>query len=219
MKVAITLLTCGRAEYTKLTLESLAKYNDLDRFVLMHGIDYVGDGREENRALADSHGFETVVHPHKRLGNALMIHRLFEQAEKAGVDMVLLLENDWESLKPIDWDMIEALHSDDAVYCARLYGAYKGEGNTLKAHPGHAGRNDLFPTWERWRDGWEVGDIHWAHPPSITKIDRALFVATGVRRGHESMVKSGKLTELTARPVGGNIMFHIGVEKTSDFRD
>ena len=219
MKVAITLLTCGRAGYTRRTLESLSKYNDLDRFILLHGNDTAEEGDADNIYLAYEYGFAPAVLPDKRCGNASMVHRLFGEAKKGGADMVLLLENDWESLKPIDWDIIEALHSDDRIYCARLYGRYKDEAQEMRVHPAHAGKNDWFPTWESWRNGWEVGDIHWAHPPSITKIDRALFVATGVRRGHESMVKSGKLTELTVRPTGGNIMSHIGVEKTPDFRD
>jgi len=220
VKVAIALLTCGRADYTRQTLESLAKFNDLERFTLIHGDDYSKDGRQENEELADAYGFETRLPADvKKRGNAAMTHLLFKEAEKAGADLVLYLQNDWESQEPIDMEVVQRFYDDDRLYCMRLFGKYKAQGEHQKCLRRHVGKDSLWPAWEPWSGayGWEMGDIHWGHPPSITRMKEAMFLTEGVNGGSESSRKSGQLSRLTIRPIDGNIMSHIGKEKTVGF--
>jgi hypothetical protein len=215
VKFAIVLLTCERTEYTRRTLEALMRYNGLHDITRLHGDDASHDRR--GRDYAQQAGFTTIDTPRRqRQGVARMTELLMRAAAEAGVDAVLNLQNDWECAQPIPWDDIGTALGDDRVYCVRLYGAYKSHHGRAGIH--HGGREPRRVVhWIPYRlAGYEVGDIHWGHPPSVTRIAEALTLTAGARTESESRERSGRLTRLTVRPVD-NVFWHIGKERTPAF--
>jgi hypothetical protein len=215
MRVAITFLTCDRVEYSRRTLETLAAHNDLSKFVLLHGDDWSRDdsGGEYARAL----GFRTVAQSRNgRYGVARMTEVLFEKALREGCDVVLNLQNDWECMRPIPVATIEEALADERVYCVRLYGAMKSPTGRCGIH--HGGREPRrVVEWSQSAiPGWEIGDIHWGHPPAVTRIDDAIALTKSARTESVSRKRSGKITRLTVRPVA-NVFNHIGRERTPGF--
>lgn len=223
MKIALTFLTCDRVPYSVRTLETLAAHNDLSRFILLHGDDASRD--DAGGKLARSMGFHTAIQSGKvRAGVCSMTARLFRAAQLEGADFVLNLQNDWESARAIPLDDLEAIFEDERVYCTRLYGAMKSLTGRCGIH--HGGREprrvvDWVPYLPPEYDidslsGYEVGEIHWGHPPAVTRIAEAIHLTKGAQRESISRKRSGKLTGLTVRTVQ-NVFLHIGRERTPGF--
>lgn len=214
MRIALTFLTCDRVDYTRRTLYTLAEHNNLSHFVLLHGDDASTD--DAGGALARAHGFQTVAQTRgKRRGVAAMTAALFAAAEAAGADAVLNLQNDWESARAIPVGEIEVFLADPEVYCVRLYGAMKSLTGRCGIH--HGGREPRkVVEWRPYAPGWEVGDIHWGHPPAVTRIRQAIGLTKNAPTERISRVRSGKITALTVRPVE-NVFLHIGRERTPGF--
>lgn len=215
MRFAITLLTCDRYDYTQRTLDTLLAHNRLDGIVLLHGDDASTDARVP--ALARAAGFDTVLRPKARRGVAAMTEALIAAAARLPVGAVLNLQNDWECVRPIPWDELEWLFGHPEIYCVRLYGAMKSKTGRAGIH--HGGRTPL--TVVQWRAaalaGYEVAEIHWGHPPAVTRIARAVELTRGARTESDSRVRSGRMIELTARTVD-NVFLHIGRERTVGFK-
>lgn len=214
MRIAITLLTCDRVGYTVRTLETLAAHNDLSRFVLLHGDDASTD--DAGGKLARSMGFQTAVQSRKRVGVCKMTERLFHAAQASGADVVLNLQNDWECLRPIPVETIAELLVDENVYCARLYGAMKSPTGRCGIHHGGRDPRRVVEWVPAPVPGWEIGDIHWGHPPAVTRIADAIKLTQNVLRESQSRKRSGRITRLTVRPVA-NVFSHIGRERTPGF--
>jgi hypothetical protein len=220
MKIAITFLTCGRAEYTARTLESLCHHNpDLkDNSILIHGDDFSAEGRSTNCLMAEQAGFQSILLPKKQQGVAKMTAQLFEIAANQGADSILNLQNDWESSRAIPFgEITDILSSRQDIYCVRLYGAWKSHTGRCGIH--HGGREPRQVV--EWSSngvpaGYEVGDIHWGHPPSVTRIREAMRLTQGMDTESQSRSLSGKLTALTARTID-NVFWHIGRERTPGF--
>lgn len=219
MKIAITLLTCGRLDYTRRTLESLRQHNPslADDFILLHGDDVSTPAeRLESIDLAEAAGFHSAVVPKRQAGIAKMTEDLFAEAAKRGCDAVLNLQNDWVSLRPIPKAEISSILDDQTVYCIRMYGAYKSAHGRCGIH--HGGRNPReVVEWMPYQDGYEVGDIHWGHPPAVTRIEDAIALTRGASCESDSRMRSGKITRLTARVIN-NVFNHIGSERTPGFK-
>lgn len=215
MRIAITFLTCDRVEYSRRTLETLREHNDLAGFVLIHGDD--ASSNDLGGQLARGMGFRTMVQTRgKRRGVAKMTEELFKAALGEGATHVLNLQNDWECLRPIPVDTIAELLADENVYCARLYGAMKSPTGRCGIH--HGGREPRrVVEWSQAPvPGWEIGDIHWGHPPAVTRIADAIKLTQNVLRESQSRKRSGRITRLTVRPVA-NVFSHIGRERTPGF--
>lgn len=214
MRIAITFLTCDRVDYTKRTLETLAEHNDLSGFVLLHGDDASTD--DTGGDLARALGFQTVVRNRRaRVGVARMTADLFEQAMAHGAELVLNLQNDWECWRPIPLTDIGEIFEDQRVYCLRLYGAMKSRTGRCGLH--HGGREPrMVVDWAPYRPGYEVGDIHWGHPPAVTRIDHAVRLTHRATSESESRKRSGRITDLTVRVID-NVFSHIGRERTAGF--
>lgn len=217
MKIALTLLTCDRTAYTRRTLETLAAHNDLSRFELIHGDD--ASYEAEGRALANAAGFRTAVQNRKkRLGVARMTELLFEAALGVGAGLILNLQNDWESVRPIPVDEILCILEERRdVYCVRLYGQWKSTTGRCGIH--HGGREPRRVV--EWRplqghEGYEIGDIHWGHPPAVTRVTQALQLVRGARAESVSRARSGAIKDLTVR-TSQNVFMHIGRERTQGF--
>lgn len=220
MKIAITLLTCGRVDYTRRTLATLCLHNPglRDEFVLLHGDDRASlADAEANTAAARAAGFETVLAPSLRYGVARMTELLFLEAQRRGADAVLNLQNDWESRRPLPRAEIEQLLAGDA-YAVRLYGAMKGPGSPSGIH--HGGRTPRqVAEWtpHATLPGVELADIHWGHPPAVTRIEQAIALTRAAPSEAASRRRSGEITQLTAR-FTDNVMSHIGEHRTTGFR-
>lgn len=219
MRFAILFLTCDRLAYTRETLGSLLTYNppeSLEGVELLHADD--ASTEHEVVELAAAAGFNTIFQSRKRLGVAYMTERLIEAAAVLEVDAVLNLQNDWECVRPIPWRDIERLLETPFVYCVRLYGAWKSRtGRCGQHHAGHASRE--LVQWSPVVDHpqYELGSIHWGHPPAVTLTRVAHALTRGAPTESESRRRSGDLDMLTARTVD-NVFFHIGRERTEGFR-
>jgi len=200
-------------------LGSLIAYNPaatLEGVELLHADDASTD--PEVVEIANVAGFNTIFQSTKRRGVAYMTERLIEAAALLGADAVLNLQNDWECVRPIPWADIERLLGNPFVYCVRLYGAWKSRtGRCGQRHAGHAARE--LVQWSPVVDTpqYELGSIHWGHPPAVTKIAEAVELTRNAATESESRRRSGRLDLLTARTVD-NVFFHIGRERTEDFR-
>lgn len=205
MKPAICLLTCDRYSYTERTVQTLAQFNDLSRFVLLHG----DDGSVDRRVfpLVRGYGFKTVSSAGHKEGWRISRRKLFEVAEKRKVDWVLFLENDQEWVRPFPWDVFDLVRKDDRIYCLRLQGEYKDR-EQLDAHMVHhkVGPREKPVKWKpvkRAPEPTQVGAIHWSAQPSITRTYDLMRLH---RFGYQA-------PGLTAR-VMQNCTFHIGAERT-----
>lgn len=221
MKIAITLLTCGRADYTARTVDTLLQHNpDLaTRAVLLHGDDH-GPAAQANKnfAIAREAGFATILSPEKQLGVARMTEELFRVAAERRVDAVLNLQNDWISERPIPWDDLDQLLSHPNIYNVRLYGEFKSwSGRCGIHHGGRSPREVVSWTPDSALPAYEVGDIHWGHPPAVTRIADAVALTKDAKSESESRRRSGDIRLLTARTIQ-NVMRHIGTERTPRFR-
>lgn len=221
MKIAITLLTCGRVDYTSRTVETLLRYNpDLaDRAILLHGDDHsAADVASQNRRIAADAGFSTVVAPTNQYGVARMTEELFRSAQSAGADAVLNLQNDWISERAIPWDEVSQLLSQPEIYNVRLYGEFKSwSGRCGIHHGGRTPRSIVEWTPHPALPAYEVGDIHWGHPPAVTRIADAVRLTAAAKSESDSRRRSGDIPLLTARTIS-NVMRHIGTERTPRFR-
>lgn len=210
MKTAIILLTCGRPDLTRRTIDSLWK-NGLagagnPNVILISGHD--GNDHEGER-IAFEGGFSPRYKPLKQLGIMAAMRALMGYCAHAKCDRVLWLENDWEVVAPIplDWN----------VECVRLYGAQKQRDGTKPA-----GTTDMATgkpiNWQpaARRQGWEGANAHWGGPPSITKLARLLPHLGPADSVNDLARRVGSLA--TLRPVE-NIVWHLGgAEQTKDFR-
>lgn len=220
MKIAVTLLTCGRADLTERTCGSFEAFNGRDNsFRLLHADDMdTIDSRAANARIAKRFGFETIIQAKQRRGVARMTELLFQEAAARGCDAVLNLQNDWLSLRPVPYGQIVGILSDPAYYNVRLYGHMKSQTGRCGIH--HGGREPRVPV--EWRphpmlEGYETGEIHWGHPPSVTLMEQALWLTKGAVSESVSRKRSGEITLQTARVVQ-NVMNHIGRERTKGFK-
>lgn len=223
MRIAVCLLTCDRAEYTRRTLASFRAQHPTasETFVLVHGDD--GSVEGTNKALAIEHGFETVVvHDHRQGARALRIE-MVQAAATRGAEWILFLENDWEWVRPFPF----ALHaylvaSRPDVYMLRLYGQYKERNKRRPCLAVHVGKGRQPVKWTRLAgapEPAEVGNVHWGAPPAVTRLAEALKLHQPGTAGAvgssdlREMQLSGTLSGLVARVVE-NVVYHFGDETT-----
>lgn len=220
--IAVCLQTCNRADYTRRTVESfIAQHPERSRFLLLHGDD--ASTESGIAEIVQAAGFETVVQPKTRQGARTMRRLLFDAAQKRGAQWVLLLENDWEWVRPLPFLLFDQLvETRPDVYSLRLYGAYKGRNQTYPCSRRNLGepRRSAVPWWPLpgAMESCEVGRYHWGAPPAVTRIGEALsimrWVANSREPGDAAEVKaSGRIDAYVAR-VTENVVYHIGEEKT-----
>ncbi|MGE0366947.1 MAG: hypothetical protein AB7Q00_14565 [Phycisphaerales bacterium] len=230
MKLAVCLITADRYDYTKLTVDSFMDHNvrHIPNLMLLHADDASSDMRV--RECARKAGFELACGTKfgkPRRGGQRMRHDVIDFAAQRGASHVLVLENDWESVRQLPMETIEGVFTNhDYVYCMRLYGRYKeldenGVGRRAcgKTHYGK-GKNTYDPKWmplNGYSEDIEVGDIHWGAPPSVTHINAAVMLHDGTRSESDIRKKCAMMTELTARVVN-NVFYHIGNDRTPGFK-
>lgn len=202
--IAVCLLTCNRFDYTRVTLESFARHNNLRTFELFHADDYSEDPRI--LPLVQSYGFRTIVRNRDRGGWLRTRTKLIRLAIKHGAEWILNLENDIETVRPFPWALFryaqERVHNFE---CLRLYGRFKDREKRDVCLSRHK-RTGLDVDWRPLRHAPElaqVGQIHWSAQPSVTRA-RCLWDLH--RYGMD-------LAGMTVRPKR-NVTHHIGLERT-----
>jgi len=228
MKVILALQSCGRLDLTTQTLNTFVRHNPYvpDWVTMIHAEDGRVDKRNEH--LATLHGFECVSKD-KRLGNTMCRKHLLRQAEKRGASHVILLENDWETIRPWPWELIKWMTEQDHIYHMRFWHEWKiprkynawVEAGRKGYVSRHRGRDNSDPGWKLFTgapEPVEIGDIHWSAPPAITRLNEALWLHKGVRAESGSIQRSGEIQFKVAR-VMENVIWHIGeARRTEDFK-
>jgi hypothetical protein len=211
LTVSVCLITCERYEYTRRTVESFARLNDISRFKLLHA----DDASEDERicAVANEFGFETVCRPAKRQGNMATIRGAVAAAD---TNWVVILENDWESARPFPWHSLQEIAARPAIFCLRLCGAFRDQIGTAFS-PLHVGRNKALANWQPLGSELEVASIHWGNLPAVTRAPELHWLLAGAGREKEVSLRSGKLDLLTAR-VKDNVFNDIGTLRTPEFQ-
>jgi hypothetical protein len=130
-----------------------------------------------------------------------------------GAEWMLLLENDWETVRPFPWQVFEAVKTK--VWAIRLYGQYKARDKQRPVSAHHQGRNKADPGWQAY-DGYEIGEIHWGNPPSVSRVKDVVWLHEGASSERDAIRKSGRISDRVAR-VTDNVVYHIGEEHTPGF--
>jgi len=211
-----------RPEYTLQTVSSFARHNDAGRFHLWYGLDGGPKADPRLRDIFEAYGFRPLVLQAKHVGISRMYEDMIcEIASRARAeDLVLTLQNDWESVRPVPIEAVEAALSWPDVQSFELYGRYKGR--RPSKHDLNRDRHRGLPGsprvhWAPYLCGGEVIEVGlapWGRPPCITPIDVVARMVVNVRSPAENRRRSGEDGGfLVARPVR-NVVYHIGRESS-----
>lgn len=211
--IALCLLTCGREDYTKRTLVSFDALNDMERFTKLHFDDSSAGAR--NDELAARFCFQSLPKRNARLGVSVATLLLVQEAFLRGIPWTLVLQNDWESVKPFPWHLLQRIHDDDSIWALRLWGRYKDQGDPIKDEV-HKGKRSTPVEWEPYADGAEIASIHYGAPPTAYRTEMLLRLLAGSSHEREAMRNSGAIDAMTVR-VTDNVVYHIGEDKTPGF--
>lgn len=202
--IAVCLLTCDRVPYTRVTVESWARYNAGDpRLLLFHADD--ASVEPTNRELAHAHGFRTVIQHKTRCGNLPTRVALIKYAAKQA-KWILILENDIESIRPFPWPLFEFVQAQPGVSSLRLFGKFKDRDGIQPCLTTHKREGHTPVDWRPARNAPEpaqVGRIHWSAQPTVTRSRELVQL-------HRTGVEPPGLTVR----VKANVMVHIGLERT-----
>lgn len=144
-----------------------------------------------------------------------MIRRATDELAPRGARWMLLLENDWETVKPFPFGIFETIRARGDVYTLRLYGTHKSRDGRRPVGTRHRGRDGADPQWQQF-DGYEVGDIHWGNPPAVSNLEIVRELFRGARTEKGAILRSGIIKAHVARVVE-NVVYHIGEERTPRF--
>jgi hypothetical protein len=208
--IHVCLLSCDRFDYTLQTAISFLEHN-AEGFTLWHCDDASTDLRL--RSTVQALGFRPLVYTHSRIGVTAMVRRTATELQAMGAEWMLLLENDWETVRPFPWQVFEAVKTK--VWAIRLYGQYKARDKQRPVSAHHQGRNKADPGWQAY-DGYEIGQIHWGNPPSVSRVKDVVWLHEGASSERDAILKSGRISDRVAR-VTDNVVYHIGEEHTPGF--
>ncbi len=208
MKVAIALLTCNRYEYTVKTVESLFQHNDPSDFLLFHGDDASTDPRVAE--YVQSRGFKTVMQRDTMAGCSPatdeLLHSVAKLVEPGA--LVLYLQNDEESLRPLPQQLLRDLLVKPEVAFVQL--------SSRRTRSRYARRMGwAFDGGQPWQFGDTTHEVVYSDfnrgmgfPPSISDIDTWLHAVKGgdseKRFRSKTEYPDRRMSRLT-RPVFGHI--------------
>ena len=226
--IHVAVTAWKRYDCLKRTLESFWHHNRIHDFRLWFGLDGGQDVQEAGQIiqLFAAYGFDPLVIERENVGCARLIDHLIwavSQRGEAG-DLVLLLEDDWECVRPIPIGAIREWFcpADPAVQpnlrgCIWLYGRFRERDD--QGHPcrpvgtHHEGLHGNPPIL--WIPGLISGEqgliarAYWAHPPAVTRLARAVELTRGAIDEKESFTRSGRMDFLTAW-LQDPVFWHIG---------
>ncbi len=219
-EIHVAAIGWRRSVCTLRTVASFWRHNDAAGFHLWYGLDGGPKAAPELRDIYESYGFRPLVLQAAHVGISRMYEDMIcEIATRARAeDLVLTLENDWESVRPVPLEAVTAALAWPDVQCFELYG-YSKEREPTK-HDHSRDRHRGLPGspcihWAPYLCGGEiveVGPAPWGHPPCITPIDVAARMVVNARSPAETRQRSGEDGGfLVARPVR-NVVYHIGTE-------
>lgn len=210
--IHVCLLSCDRFDYTVKTAQSFLEHNP-SGFRLWHADDASTDPRL--RPTVQAMGFHQLEYTDARAGVTEMVRRIASRLQRIGAEWMLLLENDWETVRPFPGEVFREIQARGDVWALRLYGRYKARNNRHPVREYHQGRGRASPNWRAF-DGYEVGDIHWGNPPSVARVASVVWVHEGVRTEKQAIERSGFIQDHVAR-VAENVVYHIGTQRTEGF--
>jgi hypothetical protein len=134
---------------------------------------------------------------------------------------VLFMENDWVWVKPFPFDLFDRVCRDSNVWYLRTYGKYKelskhGTPMRPSIDNRHSGLRGYTVKWHPYTDCSEIG---WIHPSNsgAKRTDLYMDLLSKCDTHAQTLNKSGYIQEKTVR-VKDNIIWHIGAERTPEFR-
>lgn len=215
--LAVCLLTCDRPELTAITVQSFVEHNRarLPELTLLHCDG--GSATSENCDLAQAAGFMTLVAPppSERIGQMATLRHFLDVVRARGLEFIVWLENDWESVAPLPTDAFVRLSGVETI---RLFGVKKfRSGHRALAGRHRIGTNEPL-VWvpATGRPGWEYSaHAHWGAGGTIVRTDVIeAHVAAGPARLKDVIMSAHDLRSL--RPIE-NVMWSIGQQTTTGF--
>lgn len=213
-----------RPECTRRTMETLLQHNDLEQFTLWSLLDGGYDPRV--KAILRGYGCRELVHEDERQGVRGSIVDAAQEIIERGApdDTVILLQNDWECVRPIPWGWIQWALGRDCFSTYWLFGREKqrdGGYPMCDVNLGRPGRPAL--EWEEVETPY-AGTVHrvegWLNlPPSATCVDVwADVLIRGARHNGKDSYgfrrASGELPMIVYWQPDDPVFYHIGHHST-----
>jgi len=204
--IHIVILAWQRYAYTFETLDSLWLKNFAFRglhvwHALEHGHHPMLPG------LFKGFGVPCLARAERPAGIAGMFEAALEAMAciASADDLVLVLENDWHSVRPIPITPIRSLlqRGIDAVWLFERRQMRMGRDGRLGGPPIQWHQIDHMG--ERWR----LGRAWWGHPPTVSRLGFALDLVRGASTGADSRLRSVEMGCRVAWPVEP-VFTHIG---------
>ncbi len=218
-KIAVAFQTCDRFHYTKTTVESFIRLNDLRHFDIYYGDDASTDMQVHK--FMKRKGVKTAIVNKERRGCgwtcATMLRRV---AELSNADYLLYVQNDCETKRPIPVDMVhKVFNSYPHIGIFRLFGVWK-DGDVAKRKAVTEHKGDPKKRKMSWipleikgvEEELEFGKAHWMFLPSIIKTELALKWLKSARTERQMYVSQWNSDPdvLTVRSKGKNFLSHLG---------
>jgi len=212
--IAVALLTCDRPGYTARTALSFRRHNPDGCWQLLHADD--GSTADGMPGLVGALGFETVVAHKTRQGYGPTLRDLAAAArDRVGPDgLVLVLENDFYSLRPLPLDVVAAVFARPEIGVLRLWHNWKSKRHGLRD------RSARRIPWQPWQLAGErleldtpAKRVRWSTNPIVVRAELLASITAAAASEREAMRVARKLDHLTARVVE-NVTTHIGTRST-----
>ncbi len=232
-RIHVAVTAWKRYDYAERTLRSFAAWNGPTKFLLWYALD--GGYDERLPALFNKYGFSCLVrHDGPNVGIARITDELVcaigEHAEPD--DLLLLLQDDWESVRPVPMNVVGAAFACEDIGALRLTGQFRERGNrrltTSRGEHWEARVVSAGPGCESLpatsycvrkiaglpvAETVLVGRTNWAHPPEVTRMGLARFLLSPAGAERESIIRAERLRFLTAW-VTEPVFWHIGGRTT-----
>jgi hypothetical protein len=187
----LAVLAWKRPAILERTLLSFCRHNRLRDWRLWYALD--GGSDESQCEMLAAMRFQCLVQQDENVGIARMfddlLGALMESASPE--DLVLILEDDWESIRPVPVFLIEDFLRNRTTATYRLFGRYKerGRGGSLR-----------LCVEDRQLTQWQTVDVagqaietaqsFWCHPPQVTRLALAYEFAHGAVKEPVSIARS-----------------------------
>lgn len=212
MKIAVALLTCDRYDYTERVVSALAHHNELSGVPRFYADDHSRDNRIHE--VVRDYGYEPVfLNTGRRMGCSPTTEALcLAVRDRVGEDAVVIyLQNDFECVRTLPWDLIEDALSRDEIASVKLWDRKVGPNRTgprtrlLRKATWHADATYSEPVM--------VSRTGWGYNPQATRAGILCRLTRNVRKELGFMKQAVRLGQLVVRP--DNLSFqHIGNHKT-----
>ncbi len=221
MKIHVAILTCDRVDLTRITVDSFLKHNDRARFSIKYGDD--ASTNQGIHELMRDRNIECVVRNRTRLGCSPTSEALVNAVSKdpwwriRSRDLLLYLQNDFESVRPIDLELIDRIFRDPRVGWVRLFGEHKNDrvigGNpAITYHRQRPGRPDI--EWERYDIGQleelQIADAPYSLHPTIVRRNLARSIFKDAKSELDTLRNADRLGVKCVRFMR-NVTNHIGI--------